>query len=156
MKKDMKEALSSGRKPDITHMRKATMVYGGRACEYGDKRKGGKYVRANFRRPTGEGPAGDFLRFREYLRASFSHIADTLEMHEALDPEFKDVEGMKRAMYAEDTDSLEGCPVGPSGLPHVAHAVASINMAITQAVDCGMLPKDPGQPWRQNKRRRRK
>ena len=41
-KKDLKEGLSSARKADITHMRTPFLVYGSRACEYGDQ----KYERA--------------------------------------------------------------------------------------------------------------
>lgn len=149
--KDLKEALSSGRKPDITHTRTPTMVYIGRGSEYGDKTQGGKYERANYLRET-ESFAEDFKRFRGYLRAVVSHVSqvlDSMERHQANDPELEDYVGMIRAAYAEDTDARPGCPVGPSRLPHVAGAAASLNMAITQAVDAGLIPADPGQPWRE-------
>lgn len=154
--KDMKEALSSGRKADTTHVRRAFQVYTSRPCEYGDKEQQGKYVRGNYRRPTGgarhtEPTAEDFKRFRAYLRAARDHIdevLDSMEMHLATDPDLVDVEGFKRAAYAVDTDTKPGDTVGPSLLPHVAPACASLNMAITQATDCGLLPRDPGQPWR--------
>jgi len=156
--RDIKEALSSSRKPDITHMRTPMLVYGARACEYGDKNSGGKYIRSNYLRPVWEEDATEeeivresFKRFRAYIRAAVSHgvqILDALERHQALDPELKDIEGMREAAYAEDTDAAPGCPVGASLLPHACGMIASMMMAVTQAVWYGLLPSDPGQPWR--------
>ncbi|MGN6103509.1 MAG: hypothetical protein ACTHU0_00145 [Kofleriaceae bacterium] len=136
-------------------MRRSFQIYTARSGEYGND----KYERANYRRPTGgahhsEPTAEDFIRYRSYLRAARDHIDDTLdlmELHLALDPELKDIEGMKRAAYAVDTDTTPGAKVGPSLLPHVAPACASLNMAVTQATDCGLLPRDPGTPWRDAK-----
>lgn len=142
--KDMKEALGSGLKPDITHVRKPIMVYSSRAGEYGSD----KYERANYLRPV-DGPRAAFERYRAYLRATIGHLVDNLdamEKHQALDPHLEDVEGMKRAAYAADNTPGKGFPA--SGLPHAAHAAASLNMALAQAVDAGLLPADPGQPWR--------
>ncbi len=153
MKKDMKEALSSGRKPDTTHIRTPLKVYGSRACEYGDKTQDGKYERSNYLRPVG-GVKEDFLRFRAYLRAAVSHgekILDSMELHQAMDPNLENEEGMKSAAYARDDDAAPGCPVGPSLLPHICGMIASVNMAVTQAVVYGLLPEDPGQPWRAEK-----
>lgn len=152
MHKDMKEALGNARKADTTHVRRSFQIYTARPCEYGCD----KYERANFMRPTGDGPhaeptTADFARLRVYLRAARDHIDDTLESmerHQSQDPKLEDVEGMKRAAYAVDTDAKPGQKIGASFLPHVAHACASLNMAITQATDCGLLPKDPGTPWR--------
>ena len=155
--KDMKEGLTSARKADTTHCRKSLAVYVARACEYGSA----KYERANYaRRATPEivdldaGTRADFERLRKYLRAAKDHIEDTLtsmERHQAGDPNLIDVEGMKRAAYAEDTDTKPGCPVGASGLPHLCHAAASLMMAIEQATHYGLLPADPGQPWAERK-----
>jgi len=148
--KDLKEALSSGRKPDITHARTPLLVYVARGCEYGDSTQGGKYIRANYLRPT-EDLKADFLRYRAYLRAVVSHasqILDSLELHQAMDPDLTDVEGMKVAAYAKDVDAAPGCTVGASRLPHACGLAASINMVITQAVNAGLIPADPGQPWR--------
>lgn len=152
MLKDLKEALSSNRKPDITHVRSVFLTYTARPCEYGDD----KYERANYMRPTGDGPhdvptAEDFRRFRAYLRAAIGHIMSTLdsmERHQSQDPNLVDVEGMKVAAYAVDTDAKPGQKIGASLLPHVAPACSSLNMAIQQAVDCGLLPPDPGTPWK--------
>lgn len=143
--KDMKESLTSGRKADITHVRGAIKRYIARACEYGSA----KYERGNFLRNTG-GTGEDFERLRKYLRATISHIdatLDAMERHQAGDPNLLDEGGMRRAAYAEDTDAKPGCPVGASGLPHLAHAAASLMMALEQATVYELLPADPGQPW---------
>lgn len=145
MSTDQKEALTSGRKPDITHVRGPAMVYIARACEYGNA----KYERANYLRkqPT---MADDFRRFRAYLRAQQAHtqaVLDAMEVHEATDPSLKDKAGMKRAAFCADTDATPGAKVGASGLPHLCGAGASYNMAVTQAVLSGLLPADPGRPW---------
>lgn len=148
--RDLKESLSSARKADITHVRGTIKRYIARACEYGSD----KYERGNFLRPTGDAAApsrADFERLRSYLRAAASHIDTTLDFmegHLALDPKLEDVEGMKTAAYAEDTDAKPGCPIGPSLLPHLAHGAASLMMALEQAALYGLLPADPGTPWR--------
>lgn len=145
-KKDMKEALSGGRKADITHIRTPLLVYGARACEYGDA----KYERANYQRPTDAGLKLDYERMRVYLGACLRHIyatLDEMERHQAEDPDLINEEGMKRAAYAVDTDYKPGQAVGASYLPHLCGAVASLNMVLTQATQCGLLPKDPGRPW---------
>jgi transcription antitermination factor NusG len=150
--RDLKESLSTARKPDTTHVRKAFQNYVARPCEFGNV----KYERANYRRPTGgaahtEPTREDFERFRAYLRAGRGHIDDVLdamELHLATDPKLQDVDGMKRAAFAVDTDVTPGSEwLGPSNLPHVAPACASLMMAITQATDCGLLPADPGVTW---------
>lgn len=143
--KDMKESLGDVRKADITHIRTPMLVYGARACEYGSS----KYERANYMRPV-ESTRADFERLRSYLRAGLSHIQQTLdsmEAHQATDPNLTDDIGMRRAAYSEDIDPDTTGKVGPSKLPHLCGAVASLNMAITQATRAGLLPTDPGQPW---------
>jgi hypothetical protein len=141
--KDLKEALGARSKPDITHIRTPMLVYGSRACEYGND----KYERANYLRPV-DGMRANFERYRAYIRATVSHLIKTLddmEMHQSGDPDLQDSVGMMVAAYAKDTDA--GIKFPASGLPHVAHAVASLNMAIAQAVNGELLPADPGKPW---------
>lgn len=148
--KDMKESLGSGRKADLTHARQALLIYIARACEYGCA----KYQRANFLRPVDGGPAADFRRLRAYVAAGLRHLTamlEAMEAHEACDPELLDIAGMKRAAYCEDTDEDTTGKVGPSGLPHLAGACASLNMATAQAARYGLLPADPGQPWTKNR-----
>jgi hypothetical protein len=148
--KDLKAALGNGVKPDLTHCRKSGMVYDARAKEYGSD----KYERANFVRPAAADPfdvRANFERYRGYLRATLSHVVealDAMEAHQAGDPLLEDDDGMRAAAYAPDTDETPGAKVGPSYLPHVSPAIASLTMAIEQATRFGLLPKDPGQPWK--------
>lgn len=150
MQRDMKESLSSTRKADTTHVRSGIRTYIARTCEYGTA-KG--YERGNFLRPTGEGPhpeptSADFERLTAYLRAAIDHASrtlDSMEHHRAVDPHLQDVDGMKAAAYAEDTDQSNAFP--SSRLPHLCGSAASLMMAIEQAVDCGLLPADPAHPW---------
>lgn len=146
MAKDLKAALGNGSKPDLTHVRGSPMRYMARGCEYGNA----KYERANYLRSAGDTVRDDFERLRGYTRATINHLVamlDAMEHHQANDPNLEDDEGLKRAAYAADTDATPGAKVGASGLPHIAHAAASLMMAIEQAVDSGLLPDDPGQPW---------
>lgn len=148
-RRNLKEALSSGRKPDITHVRSSLMVYAARACEYGSA----KYDRANYMRAV-DGPAADFKRCRGYAASLLRHVVgmlDTMERHQSVDPNLEDVEGMRRAVYSPDPDETPGAPVGASMLPHVAHAAAALMMLIEQATASELLPADPGQPWRNRK-----
>jgi hypothetical protein len=152
MLKDVKEGTTTGRKPDTTHVRSSFLVYSSRPSEYGCD----KYERANYLRPTGEEShttptKADVTRLRNYVRASMDHarkMLDAIEHHEALDPEFTDIDGLRRAAYAADTDTTPGNAIGPSLLPHIASACTSLMMAIEQAIGCGLLPEDPGQPWK--------
>lgn len=139
--KDMKAALNSGDKPDITHVRKCTMTYIARACEYGSH----KYERSNFLR-TMKTDKEDFERYRSYLRAAVSHLLenlDEMEKHQSTDPSLQSIANMRKSVLAKDDSDGEES----SFLPHIAHAIASLNMALAQAIDCGLLPKDPGRPW---------
>lgn len=142
---DVKAALHSGIKPDITHVRTPLLNYVARSSEYGTA----KYQeRANYVRPTASHKE-DFERYRSYLRALVSHaykVLDSMERHQASDPQLQDWEGMKAAAYAADTDPGND-RVGASGLSHIGGSAASLNMALEQAVNCGLLPADPGQPW---------
>jgi hypothetical protein len=148
--KDLKESLTTHRKPDVTHVRTSLMRYLSRAAEYGSD----KYERANYMRPTDGGAhdtptRADFNRLRSYLRACVSHAflaLDELEYYEAMHPHHDDVEAMRLAAYAPDTDPCD--KAGPSKLPHLCGAAASLQFALEQAIRCGLLPPDPGCPWK--------
>lgn len=142
--RDMKAALNSTAKPDTTHVRGGIRRYIARACEYGSA----KYERANYLRPT-DNPAEDFERFRAYLRAAQDHIQavlDNMETLQAHQPALDNPSELRTAVTSPDSDPASG-DVGPSRLPHVAHAAASLQMAIEQAIQAGLLPSDPGRPW---------
>ena len=147
---DMKAALGNRSKPDLTHVRGGIETYLSRACEYGSD----KYERGNFLRPSAENPTlkDDFERLRGYLGSVKRHLTKQLksmESHLALDPLLQDVEGMRAAAYAPDTDAGND-KVGPSNLPHLAHLAAGLMMALEQAIDATLIPEDPGQTWVKN------
>lgn len=145
MLKDMKAALGTYVKADTSHVRMGIKRFIGRVCTYGSI----KYQRANFLRPLGKTPKADFERFRAYLRAAQDHIGETLDVMEKLEasnPDLNNLRDLALACYAADT-SPGNEHVGPSNLPHVAHAAASLMMGIQQAIDAGLLPKDPGPAW---------
>ena len=52
---------------------------------------------------------------------------------------------MEFAAISPDLDTDGKFPA--SKLPHLAHAAASLMMAIEQATTNGLLPDDPGRPW---------
>lgn len=147
--KDMKEALTSGRKPDISHVRGPGKVYSCRAHEYGSD----KYERANYVRLSAN--AADAARnYRSYLASVDRHITAALDAMEYLEAEFPGFEDaplsrLLEAVYAADTDASPSFPA--STLPHISHAMAGLGMAITKAVRDGILPADPGQPWKDSK-----
>lgn len=140
----------TGLKPDLTHVRRTIQYYIARASEYGtDKYR----QRANYLRGT-SGTAADVARLRNYLRAMKDHadrVLEAVEVHQAQDPEFQDLEGLKRAVYCADEDPDVTGTVGPSNLPNLCGAAASLNMALEQAVMAGLLPRDPGTPWKKAK-----
>lgn len=143
--KDMKQSLK-GIKPDISHVRFDSMVYESRPKEYGCD----KYTRSNYLRPS-EDDREAWNRFRSYIRGMVAHgvkTLDSMEAHQAQDPDLLDGEGMRAACFAPDTE-IDGSGFPPSHLPHVAHALASGSMGVCLAIDYGLLPKDPGQPWKE-------
>lgn len=155
MLKDLKEGLANRRKPDTTHVRRHFRVYTARGGELGDD----KYERGNYLRPTGGVPhaeptPADVVRFRDYVRAAVDHISaplDALERVLALHPKFRTatVAQLRAAAFCPDTDVTPGSKLGdaPSMLAHIALGCSSLMMAIEQAVDCGLLPADPGATW---------
>jgi hypothetical protein len=101
-------------KPDLSHVRRALMVYVARAHEFGDQQPG----RAR----------GDWLErrtrdaLRNHLRAVVGHVMEELDALELGGAAARDRE---------------------SGVLHLAHAAARINMAIAVGVLGGILPDDP-------------
>jgi hypothetical protein len=130
--KDLKAGVG-GRKPQLSHMPAAALAWAARAFQYGSS----KYARGNYRRPTVDKLA-DFDRLQAYIDASLRHIfAVTTEM-----------EWMRGCTELSGPQLLiGGWPDSESRLPHLAHALCSLMMAIQQGVDAGILVEDPGTPW---------
>jgi hypothetical protein len=103
-------------KPDYSRVRRALLTYTARAHEHGDSllnRSRGDYL-------TEPGHAAELLR-RDLAKA-VGHLMEALDALELGDTQGRDPH---------------------SGLPHVAHAAARLNMALGRAVHDGTLPADP-------------
>lgn len=130
---DMKQGM--GRKAPLAQVPPALLNYSARAHQYGaDKYELGNYLR--------EPPKGmtDMDRLLEYISATQRHLAawaDSIIRH--LGGGKNRATDLDTACYAHDYESR---------LPHAAHAAASLGMALQQAVDAGLMPLDPGTPWR--------
>lgn len=139
IKTDMKEGLTGG-KPMLSELPYAALVYASRGFEYGHSP--GKYERGNYLRPTVDILA-DFHRMQFYLDAVLRHTTKlTTEMNRALGCGDKTEAELKAAAMTIDVES---------GLSHLTGMLANGMMAVQQAVDAGLIPVDPGQPWLKKK-----
>ncbi len=135
-KSDMKAALG-GKKPPLAHVSIGLLNYTARAHQYGAH----KYAIGNYLRPSPDGD--DVGRLLDYISAAQRHLAQWSDSIIRFLGEGKDKEETKeKAVYSADPES---------GLPHSAHATASLSMALQQAIDVGLLPADPGITWTDNK-----
>lgn len=135
VKGDMKEGLTAG-KPCLSEIPHAPLVYAARGFEYGHSP--GKYERGNYLRPQVDRLA-DFHRMQFYLDAVFRHGTKlTTEMNRALGCTDCSEVKLKAAAMAQDEES---------GLSHLCGMLANLMMLVQQAVDAGLIPADPGQPW---------
>lgn len=130
-KSDMKEGLRGG-KPSLSHMPIGALTWAARVFQYGAK----KYERGNYLRPQVDKRA-DFDRLEAYIDAALRHIyAVTTEM-----------EWMRGNTDLDQGYQLliGGYQDSESKLPHLAHALCSLMMAIQQGINAGILPADPGE-----------
>lgn len=136
---DMKAAstIASGARPQLSILPQTGMVYASRPIEYG----GDKYARGNYYGPAST--VTPIKRFLGYLDAALRHIVAT---QDAINRALGTGGDLAAACAAPDDVASGGFP--PSGLPHVAHAISSLMIGVTGAADDGLLPADPGQPWK--------
>jgi hypothetical protein len=130
--KDLKAGVG-GVKPQLSQLPSAPLTWAARTFQYGAQ----KYERGNYLRPQVDRRA-DLDRLSAYIDAALRHIyAATTE-----------IEWQRGCTELEGTQLLiGGYPDAESGLPHLAHALTSLMMAIQQAVNAGILVEDPGTPW---------
>lgn len=115
-------------------------VQGSRALEYGAD----KYSRANYFGPP---PANvdPVDRFLEYIDAAKRHLGKIAQAINIA----KGTGGDARAACAcLDDEASGGFPA--SSLPHIAHVIAGLMIAVECGVTDGLLPADPGQPWKKD------
>ena len=143
---DMKAArnqqtANTGRdRPKLSILQYNGMVYSAAGTTYGAD----KYARGNYfgKLPTGVSAVDRFL---EYLDAAMRHIG---KMAHAINVA-KGTGGDQRAACAlPDDEASGGFPA--SNLPHIAHAIAGLMIAVECGVTDGLLPADPGQPWKRD------
>jgi hypothetical protein len=138
---DMKAGLTGG-KPKLSILPRAAMNYMSRAIEYGAD----KYARGNYHGPPpgelGSGYLASAMRLLGYLDAAMRHLT---RVSDAINHALGTGKSVKEAAGTVDDDG--GGKFPPSNLPDLAHALASIGLGITCAVDDGLLPYDPGRPW---------
>ncbi len=133
---DMKHGLVSSR-PKLSIIGKHAMVYLCRAMEYG----AAKYARGNFH---GDPPDGVSKtdRVLGYVDAALRHLTEVAQAANVA----KGTGGDERAAFLV-TDDVSSGGFPASGLPHIAHALASLMVLVEVGVQDGILPADPGQPW---------
>lgn len=137
---DMKHGLG-GARPQMSILPRAGLVHGGRAIEYGAD----KYARGNYHGPPPAklGQDADVKRLLGYIDAAMRHLTHVSDAANRALGTGGDV-GASCAIV--DDEASAGFPA--SNLPHLAHALASLLIGVSCAVDDGLLPADPGQPWR--------
>lgn len=115
-------------------------VHGVRATEYGAD----KYARGNYHGapPEGVEPA---RRVAEYIDAAMRHLGKVAQAYNEALGTGKDP---REALAVVDDEASGGFP--PSMLPHLSHAIAGLKILVECAVHDGILPADPGQPWKQH------
>lgn len=139
---DMKAGLTSGARPKLSILPKHGLVHECRAIEYGAD----KYARGNYHAPPpaalGGGQHAAALRLLGYLDAAQRHITRVTDaINRALGT------GGDLAAACATVDDITSAGFPASRLPDLAHALASLGIGVSCAVDDGLLPADPGQPW---------
>lgn len=127
-------------RPELSILQYNGMVYGSRATEYGAD----KYARGNYFGPP---PASvdPVNRFAEYMSAAMRHLG---KICQAINVAKGTGGDQKAACAVIDDEASGGFP--PSMLPHIAHAIAGLMIAVECGVNDGLLPLDPGQPWKRH------
>lgn len=144
MSTDMKHGLTSDR-PRLTITPRTAQVYTTRALEYGAD----KYRRGNYHAPPPP-HVSEVERLLGYLDAAIRHASEVADRINRAIGAGGDPELLRAACAAADDVASGNFPA--SGLPHLAHALASLSIGVTCAADAGLLPTDPGQPWRAGER----
>jgi hypothetical protein len=131
---DMKAGVR-GVKAPLYQLPIAPLQWASRAFHYGSE----KYQDGNYLRAPATGT--DEERLLDYLSAAGRHLFQWATEIQRMRGAGRNGKDEDQAIYAADSES---------GLPHGCHALASLCMAIQQAVDAGLVPEDPGITWKKN------
>ncbi len=138
---DMKHGLG-GARPQMSILPRAGLIYGCRATEYGAS----KYARGNYHGPAPVrlGEHAGAKRLLGYIDAAMRHLT---HVSDAVNRALGTGGDVVASCGVVDDEASGGFPA--SNLPHLSHALASILIGVSCAVDDGLLPADPGQPWKE-------
>ncbi len=134
---DLKQALTSGTRVELTQIPRSALVYTARGLGYGSD----KYARSNF---YGAPPPGvtELARLLGYIDATMRHLTRVADaINRAIGT------GGDVVAAASTVDDDGGGKFPPSMLPDLAHALASLAIGVECGTNAGLLPVDPGQPW---------
>lgn len=137
---DMKHGLG-GARPAMSILPRTGLVHGGRAIEYGAD----KYARGNYHGapPAKLGEHAEAKRLLGYIDAAMRHLT---HVSDKINRALGTGGDVNAAASVVDDEASGGFPA--SNLPHLDHALASLLIGVSCAVDGGLLPVDPGQPWK--------
>lgn len=135
---DMKAGLTSGARPKLSINGKHAAIYQCRGSEYGEA----KYARGNYHGPAPANVTPE-ARIMGYIDAVMRHCT---EIADAYNRALGTGGDARAAIACADTGASGGFPA--SMLPHLAHILAGAGIAVECAVADGLLPADPGQPWK--------
>lgn len=136
-KRDAREQASCAR-PMLSLTQRNGLVHNSRGTGYGAD----KYARGNYfgPPPADVDPVDRFLGYIDAAMRHLTHVAQAINVA-------KGTGGDARAACAiVDEDASGGFP--PSLLPHVSHAIAGLMIMVECGVTDGLLPADPGEPWK--------
>jgi hypothetical protein len=139
---DMKSGLVGGARPKLSILPRHGLIHGTRAIEFGAD----CYARGNYHNPPpeelGTADVAGAKRLLGYIDATARHLSKVADqINRALGT------GGDLAEAASVVDDVAKKDFPASGLPDLSHAIASLLIGVTCAVDDGLLPADPGQPW---------
>ena len=148
--RDLKVGVG-GEKPPLELLTYPPLVYEARVSLYGDDKykATGNYLRLMPDDATERDKAKALMG---YLGAAMRHIA---KIQHALISYLGSGAGapatLADAVYSID-DEADGSGFPPSGLPHICGARKSTAIFIDKAIIMGLLPADPGNPWRKGEK----
>lgn len=132
------ERAAGTERPRLSLQQYNAAVWKTRATDYGAD----KYARGNYHRPP---PAGveSVAQIVEYLDAALRHLG---KVAQAVNVAYGTGGDVGEALACVDDESSAGFP--PSMLPNLAHVLSGLSIAVEIGVQSGIMPADPGQPWK--------